>query len=206
MEPAPGKQIRTQREAIDDLISHLKERREKGELAVSIEGLIRLLSGQQRAFSDQPRLSLADYVQHHMAFKLAEYHIEAEAMNRLFDSVVTAGKEAIQSLLVINGGGCVALLALMGQLAPKLNGGDLVHAFGVPLLGFACGLVAASLLACLSYLTQSAYNAKRPKAAKIIRWLAIIMGVVSLSGFAFGSFSAFQGLSKMQFVRGESLA
>ena len=76
----------------------------------------------------------------------------------------------------------------------------MVNGFGLPLLGFAGGLVAAALLACLANLGQSAYNAKKPKAGKRIQIVATIVGILSLGGFIFGSYSAFRGLTNMRFI------
>lgn len=191
----------TEREAIDQLIANLKERRANGQQMVPIEGMTNFLLEHQKSFSSGPRLTLPEYMELHSAYTLAQYNAEVDCANRLFESVIAASKEAIRSLFLINGGGCVALLALMGQVAAKIGGGTAIApTFGVALLGFAGGLFSATLLACLAYLGQAARHAKKNRLGNAIQWAAIVVAIVSLGAFIFGCWSAFLGISQMHFT------
>ena len=188
------------KESIDSLISHLQGLKAKGQQVIPMDGMLNVLSDHQKAFSAGSAISFEKFMEIQSAYNVAHDQAVADASARLFESVISTGKEAVKALLVINGGGCVALLALMGQLAPRVAGPDLSATFGVPLLGFAIGVAASALLACLAYLGQSAYHVKKPSLARWIRVIGILVAVVSLAGFIFGCWSAFLGFTRMQFV------
>jgi hypothetical protein len=79
---------------------------------------------------------------------------EPEVSDARIGHLVQLGLNALKTLMLINGGACVALLTLFGQLATseksKIPPADL----SVPLLWFAMGLASSALVACLAVLAE----------------------------------------------------
>ena len=92
------------------------------------------------------------------ASNLAQYEASNATALELLKSVVTTAGVAIKSLILINGGAAVALLAFIGHLATSgTNTGAPVHAFAVPLLWFVIGVWTAALFAGFVAAAQKLY-------------------------------------------------
>ena len=75
---------------------------------------------------------------------LATYQHESAQTVELLRSVVSSANEILKTLMLLNGGAAVALLAFMGHLVSS-GPANAVSPFGPPLLKFVAGLVVSGL-------------------------------------------------------------
>jgi len=135
------------------------------------------------------------------------------AMNQhgieLFKAVLEAGKSALQTLLIINGGAVVALLGVMSNLAGKLGGDTLARYLALPLLQFGIGVLAGALGFAFRYFSQACYAESTPQ-QKIIntnasknkfqkwgdsfRYLAILSALFGYILFGFALVNAYHAV------------
>jgi hypothetical protein len=115
-----------------------------------------------------------------------------------FKSLVSISTEALKSLLLLNGGAIVALLAYLGQSGEARAS---AHFMRSPLAFFTVGLLLAALAFCTAYLTQLAlYNEDGLgpdfKGIRHHVWLRLTLafGIGSLAAFAIGAFATIRVL------------
>ncbi|HTF44271.1 MAG TPA: hypothetical protein VK641_10250 [Terriglobales bacterium] len=114
-----------------------------------------------------------------------------------FRSLVTIAVAALQSLVLLNGGALVALLAYIGQIDDRAAFAGRV---AFPVASFILGLVMASMAFFSAYVTQlllygeSALGAKRSHQPAI--WVTLGLAVISLGAFAVGSFCGATALTQ----------
>lgn len=103
------------------------------------------------------------------------------------DRLVTeAGREALRSALLINGGAAVALLAFLGAVLSKENLGRLGLAMIGPLASFAVGVFFAALGFGVRYLSQEASRLYFEARAKRYQRCAVASTGASLLAFVIG--------------------
>lgn len=101
-----------------------------------------------------------------------------------FKSLVTLATEGLKTLVLINGGAVVALLAYLGQVH---GDSDLGHRVAWPMILFATGLVAAGTAFGTAYMTQlhlyqeSVHDIQEGH----VRWLRVTILLAFLSIFSF---------------------
>jgi hypothetical protein len=122
------------------------------------------------------------------ASDLAEYSAKSAAGLELFKSVIETAKVAIQSLIWINGGAAVALLAFIGHLATTPNVRVPIGSFALPLLCFVIGVWSAALFAASISLGQKLYSERWPRCANASVVASIIFGLSSPCLFWSGQF------------------
>jgi hypothetical protein len=125
--------------------------------------------------------------------------------------VIATATLTIKSLILINGGAAVALLAFIGHLATANTaetGTPTVHAFAAPLLWFVTGVWTAALFGGFVAAAQKLYThemyANEEKSKRAWKFWAngfvavsVVLGVCSLSAFATGSWSSYCVFSTM---------
>jgi hypothetical protein len=115
-----------------------------------------------------------------------------------YKSLISISVELLKSLLLLNGGAIVALLAYVGQAA---NGPDVAKNAGCSLFSFIAGLILSGLAFIGAYLTQlSLYNesvhSDEYKGSHVPwLWSTFAVGVLSLVAFAVGAYSGVVALS-----------
>lgn len=115
-----------------------------------------------------------------------------EGRLEMFRSVISSGQSAIKSSFLLNGGAAVAMLAFIGHLA-QFSAAK-VPEFAACLIPFAFGVLAISLTAGITYLTQWFYASNRKWAQKVGFWLnlfSILLGFSSYGLFAWGLFKTY---------------
>jgi hypothetical protein len=181
------------KEFVDSLIGYLCNLKAGGQSLVPMEGLINNLAVLQKIiggeYSPVPPEKLAEL---QASFDLESYRAEVQAEANLFHSVISTATEAIKSLFLINGGGCVALLALMGQLGTRGVAGSSIspQMFAAPLLAFGIGLAMAATASCFLNLGQAAYHRKRTNLGNCLKWANVVFGAASLVAFLTGCLEA----------------
>lgn len=128
---------------------------------------------------------------------LDKYFEFGKAMN---EQVVAGANLVLRSLLIINGGAVVALLAFVASMvtAETLGLGDNIAELTAPLLWFGWGVVASVVAMALAYLTNycvvghsfAIHDGQSPKAWGIayisFHVFAILVTIGSLSCFIYG--------------------
>lgn len=116
-----------------------------------------------------------------------------------YRSLITVSVEGFKTLLLINGGAVVAILAYLGQSA---HGSALAAHVAWPLGAFVMGVGFAALAFVGSYATQFAlynetvphFNYKGPKHMVFV-WATFVLVVLSFAAFACGAVSSVRVLS-----------
>jgi hypothetical protein len=116
-----------------------------------------------------------------------------------YKSLISISVELLKSLLLLNGGAIVALLAYIGQAK---NGAEVAANSKGSLTWFIVGLMCAGAAFVGSYLTQLALfnESVRPDTYKGSHkpwwWLSFAVAFLSLAAFAGGAFAGIGALSK----------
>ena len=113
----------------------------------------------------------------------------------------TAGREALRTALLINGGGAVALLAFLGSQAATSAANTVAPLFAKPLLFFVLGLLCAGLCSTFIYFVQWADVSGRQPFGRWLNYVAIILGLASFACFAVGSWAAYSTFSEYPSTR-----
>ncbi|MDD1014645.1 hypothetical protein [Pseudomonas rubra] len=124
-------------------------------------------------------------------------HIDAlvEATSQNGNSISQSGQNAIKTMLLLNGGAAIALLAFIGKLSDN-NSGAIVD-FAYSLTAFVIGALAIGISACMTYLAQIAFDSNvtwHNKVGTTLQLSCIALGLASILLFAFGTYATYQAL------------
>ena len=130
---------------------------------------------------------------------------QMKAINvEVFKAVFGMTKLAVNSLIIINGGAAVALLALIGHLVSTPGNQKVIHSFACPLFWFVGGVWAGACLAAFVALSQKLHGealkgaySTRTRWANVSAAIGIASGVSSLVAFAVGSYAAYSAFTRM---------
>lgn len=119
----------------------------------------------------------------------ADWHLES------FKAVVQFASTAIKTLLLVNGGAVIAMLALLGNLWTKESNGQVVAQrvaglLQVPMSLFVAGLVAAAMTAAGAYLSQHFFSHKWDRTGRILQWASVAFAAAGIASFAGGAYCA----------------
>ena len=128
---------------------------------------------------------------------LASYSAQSASGLELFKSVIEMAKTTVTSLILINGGSAVALLALIGHLASGGNSPTPISSFAKPLLYFVIGVFAAAFFGGLIFLTQKLYSERWTRCANVASWIAALVGLGSFAAFGAGSYFGYKVFAGM---------
>jgi hypothetical protein len=123
----------------------------------------------------------------------------------MFKSVLEAGQTAIKSLMLLNGGSAVAMLAFVGNALANVNATlrpTLLASAGIALLFFAIGAGLSGFCSAFRYLSQECYSnaSSRPDEPRWMKWgirlqyAAILMAAGSLTLFLAGAITAYRAI------------
>jgi hypothetical protein len=128
---------------------------------------------------------------------LATYSAQSASGLELFKSVIEMAKTTVTSLILINGGSAVALLAFIGHLASAGNPPIPISSFAKPLLYFVIGVFAAVFFGGLILLTQKLYSERWPRSANFTSWISVLVGLGSFAAFGAGSYFGYEVFAGM---------
>jgi hypothetical protein len=188
--------------------------RAEGGVSVTIESLETLLDTVEDFIAKHPNTEIPLAIEQaklQHASTLAQYEAQAASARELFKSVIAMATLTIKSLILINGGAAVALLAFIGHLATAETtetSGQAINAFAAPLLWFVIGVGTAAFFAGFVAAAQKLYAepiyaAEGSKKKRLKSWgnasvvISILFGLCSLLAFAVGSCFAYCVLSTM---------
>ena len=112
-----------------------------------------------------------------------------------FRQVIALGQSSLRSIMLINGGAAVALLAFLGNLITN-NSGAAVPSFANAMQAFVLGVFLAAVAYALTYLSQICYNGSKSwqqGAGIALHVLTVLVGAAALIGFLWGSKLAYSG-------------
>jgi hypothetical protein len=112
----------------------------------------------------------------------------------LFRSVITAGQSAHRVARTVNGGACVALLALLGHLVSSAKVAPrLVQAMGNPLKALVLGASLVALSAGVTYASQYCFSEGSSRlwqmSGHVFNGVAVAAWIGSLTAFVWGSWN-----------------
>jgi hypothetical protein len=112
-------------------------------------------------------------------------------------TVIESGLTALKSLILINGGAAVALLAFLGNLltkAPPTGRGYPTEQIALSMLMFVLGVFLAGFGTAARFMIFLAMSRKRAKLSNFFNALAIASGMLSLAAFVVGGWMAYKAL------------
>jgi len=165
-----------------DLINEFRKQLDQVELQGDKQVQVAALRSYLNAL-EKDASSSQDYRKQQHEGMLAHYAAKNQHSIEMLKAVLEAGKSALQSLLIINGGAVVALLGVFSSLAGKNGGDTLARYLSLPLLQFGLGVLVAALGFAFRYFSQACYsdsNAEHDqyeKAGDVFRYAAILSAI-----------------------------
>ena len=185
------------RELLDDIRQLLVETEKEGINVVYIDPFKKYLDALEKDASDTHELRRRMHES-----SLAYYNADSQHNLEMFKSVLDAGKSALQSLILINGGAVVALLGVFSSLATQPNARALAHAFALPLLQFGIGVLLGAVGFAFRYLSQAQYgeHTEQDKRAQVwgdrFKYASIVSAGLGFLSFMLGVGNAYIAVSR----------
>jgi len=126
---------------------------------------------------------------------LAHYDAQTKHNIEMFRSVIESGREALNSLVLINGGAVIALLGFMGATISKGLPQALGANLAMPVLQFGLGVLMGALGLAARYFSQAFFAVEKRRVGIAFQWLAIIFALVGYALFGCGIYGAFRAFS-----------
>ncbi len=123
---------------------------------------------------------------------LAHLDVQTRHEIELFKSVIEAGREALNALILINGGAVVALLGFLGATISKGLPAELGLHLTPSILSFGAGVLAGSISLGVRYLTQFCYAYKKIKTGHALNLVSNLMAIGGYVLFAYGIYTAYE--------------
>jgi hypothetical protein len=117
---------------------------------------------------------------------LAEYDAQVRSHLEAFKATIESGREALNALLLINGGAVVALLGFVGAMASKTNGMAVAASMRAPLLRFGTGVLLGALAFGMRYLAQAFYASDMNRWGHAFNALSISLAIAGYVVFGWG--------------------
>lgn len=176
------------------LESSIIELKSQGHESVKCDNLIRYINELIEAgCSDTDSTMVIESQKAKAQFALEEYKHNSSATLEMFKSVMQSGQNAIKTMLLLNGGAAIALLAFIGKLTD--NNSRAIPDFAYSLASFVIGALFMGFVACLTYLGQMAFDSdvtKHQQIGKGIQISCAILGALSLFSFSYGTYKTYQ--------------
>lgn len=177
-------------QVIDNLKTALADVKAKGHENVSINALETYLENlRTNAGSSMELRKLEDQR------TLAHYDAQTKHNIEMFRSVIESGREALNSLVLINGGAVIALLGFMGATISKGLPQALGANLAMPVLQFGIGVLMGGLGFAARYFSQAYFTEEKYKTGAIFKWLAIAFALTGYALFGCGIYGAFRAFS-----------
>jgi hypothetical protein len=132
--------------------------------------------------------------------ELTKWVAETEHVNAWnlegFRQVIALGQSALKSVMLINGGASVAILAFIGHLVSSEHSTLSILPFAEALRFFVIGVFMAAMANGATYLTQLAYDSDvewQQFTGKILHVITVLVAIGSFVAFFFGANEAYHG-------------
>lgn len=164
---------------------------EGGREFVHIPTLLQYLSDLEH---QAPGISQATELQHKS--QLAYHRAVHESQLEMFKSVLESGQTAVNTAILVSGGGTVALLAFIGNLSTKTPMAPVPHALIVALVLFAIGVLCGAMAAGARYLSQFCYGKFWMRSAIGFHISCVVLVIATYALFGAGVVAAYHGFIK----------
>lgn len=152
-------------EIITSLQEQLNQVEAQGNEQIKISSLRAYLSAIQKDAGASQEFRKLEH-----AGMLAQYTAKNLNSIEMLKAVLEAGKSALQTLILINGGAVIALLGVMSNLAGKGGAHLLVQYLALPLLQFGIGVLAGAIGFAFRYFSQACYGESEIALDRYHRW------------------------------------
>jgi len=113
-----------------------------------------------------------------------------------FRQIIALGQSTLKSMMLINGGAAVALLAFLGNLITRAGSSASVVAFAGSMRMFVVGVFLAAVAYATTYLSQLFYNGEKDwqqRTGLVFHVVTSLVGAASLAAFLWGAHAAYNG-------------
>jgi hypothetical protein len=117
-----------------------------------------------------------------------------EEQKELFKAIPAYGEHTLKSVILINGGASVALLAFIGNILARGVSTSLASAYSLPLAHYVFGVLAGALATGSSYITQYSYVHFDRKIGVFWHWVSVALVLVAYLLFGLGSFLCYEAI------------
>ncbi len=149
-----------------------------------------LIQRELKAFGHNLDLKLEQY-KTNCQLQIEQYRAENSLNLETFKATINAGQNAIKSMVIINGGAAVALLAFVGNIWSNKGNLSGIKGLSWGLLFFVIGVLLAGIVSALTYLAQRAYSENNSKNGNYINNICIACSSFSFICFLIGTVIAF---------------
>lgn len=109
----------------------------------------------------------------------------------MFRATISFGSTSLKTVLIINGGAIMVLMALMGQLLAREDVQvELIAQLALSMQWFLSGLIAAVFAPGAAYVSQSAYTRDKGRLGHTFLALAVALFIGSVASFSIGAWSS----------------
>jgi hypothetical protein len=123
--------------------------------------------------------------------------METESEKEIFKSILSYAESALKTVILINGGACLALLAFLGNIIAKGINTKVVIEFSFPILLYVAGVLVGAIATGAAYLTQYSYIHFSRKTAVMWHFISAIFVIVAYVAFAAGSYMCYIAFTKI---------
>lgn len=183
------------REIIDEIKLLIDDSISRGQNVIYIHPFKKYLESLSSGITDS-----ADQRRRAHESSLAEYTAKTQFNVEMFKSVLEAGKTALHTLLLINGGAVVALLGILSNLANNPSARALAHGLALPLLQFGIGVFVGALALAFRYCSQACYASTAgdkdagERGGQIFTVASILSGLAGFILFVIGVVNAYHAI------------
>jgi len=113
-----------------------------------------------------------------------------------FKQIIALGQSTLKSMMLINGGAAVALLAFLGNLITRTGSSANVVAFAGSMRLFVIGVFLAAVAYATTYFSQLFYDGEKvwqQRTGLILHVITSLIGAASLAAFLWGAHAAYNG-------------
>lgn len=177
-------------QVIDNLKNALADVKAKGQETVAIAALVTYLDTLRSNASQSIELQKLE-AQH----TLAQLDVQTKHRIEMFKAVIESGREALNALVLVNGGAVIALLGFMGATLSKGLPQALGLSLTVPLLQFGLGVLMGAVGFAARYFSQACYSAQKEKWGDAFKIVAILVALAGYGLFGCGIYGAYRAFS-----------
>lgn len=123
---------------------------------------------------------------------LAHFDAQTKHSIEMFKSVIDSGREALNALVLVNGGAVIALLGFMGATISKGLPAALGMQLTLPILLFGLGVLTGALGFGIRYLAQACYALNRKTLGTVFNVSSSLAAVAGYALFGSGVYVAYR--------------
>lgn len=187
------------KDVVHNIRQALNQLEESGQQTASVSGLRQYLDQVEKDATVSIEIQK---LQHESS--LAHYKATSDFALEMFRSVMGFAHHALKTIIIVNGGAAIAVLAFIGNIWSKLQAVEVARALTFSEAWFAIGVLVGAIATGTTYIAQYFYERKTfYKSAIGFHIVTIILVVGAYVLFAFGIYSIYAALSS-QLSKGHS--